>query len=75
MYALLQAVTYAWTFRLQSHFGLEEMLLPLIGMDKINLIEKLAHFNSSIEGPLKCGDREELTNKKIKGALVIFTCE
>ncbi|CAI8012587.1 Exonuclease mut-7 homolog [Geodia barretti] len=36
-----EAVTYAWTFRIQSHFGLEEMLLPLIAMDKINLIEKL----------------------------------
>ena len=35
-----QAVTYAWTFNIQAHFDIAEMLLPLIAMDKINLIER-----------------------------------
>ena len=37
---MLQAVTYARTFHLQSHFSMDEMLLPLVGMDKMNLVEK-----------------------------------
>ena len=35
-----QAVTYAWTFNIQAHFDIAEMVLPLIAMDKINLIER-----------------------------------